>query len=416
MGFSEGIIMSKSLRFKGFTLVELLVVIGIIALLISILLPALNRARESAATIKCAANLRSIGQGFAIYMSQNKQKLPAGYANRGYRNVTPESPDNTASAFALGGQVPNNGEAGYIHWSSYLYSSFSASTTGGKGVSGRDAFKCPSMTEGGLPPTSPEPGDWYNQAYETANVGTVGSTGESFAPLSTDPNAAAYSPDAQAPRMAYTVNEAIMGRNKHRFPIASPGTAGTGRAYLAGLNVSKVQDSSTTILATEFIDSVAVVSGTTGGVGVGPPVSKSHRPVSGWRGPTLGTITLTLDMQKVLKGATLRRTNRDDIEPDPRSAQPVATDFAKDSNAPAADSDGKTVGGFTATRLDWVGSNHGNKTGLQYRQNKTNFLYVDGHVETKSLMDTIPAAGDTNPWEWGSVPYTLSGTGGGWAN
>src|SRR3954465_12903189 len=74
-------------RRRGFSLVELMVVIGIIAVLIGILLPALHRARMQALSVKCKSNLQQIGVSLLIYANNN-----AGWIYPPNHGVIPDRP------------------------------------------------------------------------------------------------------------------------------------------------------------------------------------------------------------------------------------------------------------------------------------------------------------------------------------
>ncbi len=70
---------TKARTKRGFTLVELLVVIGIIAVLVSLLLPALNKARRSAVALSCISNMRQVYMEMRMYANQNSDRVPIGY-------------------------------------------------------------------------------------------------------------------------------------------------------------------------------------------------------------------------------------------------------------------------------------------------------------------------------------------------
>jgi prepilin-type processing-associated H-X9-DG protein/prepilin-type N-terminal cleavage/methylation domain-containing protein len=86
-------------RHPAFTLVELLVVIGIIAVLVGVLLPALSKARQQALLIQCESNMRQWGVGFQMYVDESQGQLPL------------RVPDGTSTEWF--GPSPNNPIPGY---------------------------------------------------------------------------------------------------------------------------------------------------------------------------------------------------------------------------------------------------------------------------------------------------------------
>ena len=122
-----------------------------------------------------------------------------------------------------------------------------------------------------------------------------------------------------------------------------------------------------------------------GGADGNTSLCKSHRPVHGFYfdGPIVD-LPIGPGGSFGRGGPPLKRVKPTDLFPDPDSI---------------------TVGTASNTRLDWVGRNHGIKhitNGQDIR--KTNFLYCDGHVETKHITETLAPR-----FQWGDACYSLLG-------
>jgi len=115
----------------AFTLVELMVVIGIITVLVSILLPAVGRTLESARSTNCVSNLRHLGAAFVAFAGDNQRRLPGNYAD--LANPDPHHRDWLLGSNNASGtgwlQAPQSGTI-----FKYLNSNYSA-------------YRCPSLTE-----------------------------------------------------------------------------------------------------------------------------------------------------------------------------------------------------------------------------------------------------------------------------
>lgn len=100
---------SARIRPRGFSLIELLVVIGIIAVLIAILLPTLGKARESAKRVACLSNVRQLATAVTAYLADNRQYLPEAVSS----NSPLEAPLGPRGRFSPA-WTPTTATGGYV--------------------------------------------------------------------------------------------------------------------------------------------------------------------------------------------------------------------------------------------------------------------------------------------------------------
>ncbi len=230
---------------RGFTLVELLVVIAVVAILIGVLLPALAGARKSAQAMVVSNNLRSIAQAVTGYTGSN-EVFPPHYVY-GSKEDGPfwrESMQQDSNPVAANG---------YVHWSYALF--------GEEEIEESEAFQSPLVPRGGAPRTNPGPNP---ENWEPGQTNDTGGTVGSERPE-----------DRQVTRVAVTGNAAIFPRNKFNVSWQRKNRL---------VNAAWINRPSETIMATEFLYMENWKSLRDGIDGV----IKSHRPITPFLGRSTG--------------------------------------------------------------------------------------------------------------------------------
>ncbi len=315
---------------RGFTLIELMVVIAIIALLVAVLLPSLQAARQHAKAVQCGSNLHHVGLATANYLFMSKGAYPASYVY----------PFNKEGDWAL--EQDEGKPFGYLHWSHFLYDSGQVSDK---------AFQCPLYENGGAPRTNPglREGDWEG--------GQVDQNGQAVINELTD---------LQAPRMSYVANAVIVPRNKFNKQLSG------GKRINVFVREQNVRHPGATILATEFLNNWKALGVLQGG-GV---LSKSHRPINPFYhvGGAFNEYAAAETAPGFLYGTT--------------------SDQETYGLLPLQDVRDKTnILDYTSgiSQINAIGRHHPHGDQVYSRKygGAANFLYCDTHVESMTALDSV---------------------------
>ncbi len=330
---------------RAFTIIELLVVMAIIALLISILLPSLSKARAHSKAVVCSSNLHHVGQAMANYLYVSKGTYPASYVY----------PDDDRGNWTPRTQTGNH-PFGYVHWSHALYD---------EGTAGDKAFQCPSVHMGGAPRTNPgmDPSDWEG--------GQVDQNGDDR------PNELE---DKQAPRVAYVANAAVVPRNK--FTTALSG----GKRVNQFVQEHRVSHTGDTILATEFLDNWLALAIPQGDDAL---LVKSHRPINPFYhiGSGFDEYGAPPETSGFIYGL-----------PNDQETYGLLPNKVVNLKANILD---RSSG---VAQINAVGRHHpgGDKRHPEFG-GTANFLFCDGHVDPMTVLESVHRR------RWGNRYYSLSG-------